>query len=285
MYRIRNLTLISAVFFLFSCAPVSGGIPATSVVIYMTPNEMPASLTHTLSPSMTPYSSTETTVPTEAFVPTLTLTAFSALDTATPKPALQLCSPLEEQSIQEILDIVSGPYNPPRPGKDDRHHGTDFAYYRRKDRTTIEGERVQALLAGRVAAVIQDRPPYGNMVIIETPDSALPPGIIRQLEMVEGESLYTLYAHLKAAPLVTLGDRISCGQTLGKVGATGYNIVQPHLHLETRIGPADGMFLDGMAYYDTGTTEAERTNYELWRTSGVFRHFDPMSLINAYLLK
>jgi len=285
MYRIRNLTLISAVFFLFSCAPVSGGIPATSVVINVTPNEMPASLTHTLSPSMTPYSSTETTVPTEAFVPTLTLTAFSALDTATPKPALQLCSPLEEQSIQEILDIVSGPYNPPRPGKDDRHHGTDFAYYRRKDRTTIEGERVQALLAGRVAAVIQDRPPYGNMVIIETPDSALPPGIIRQLEMVEGESLYTLYAHLKAAPLVTLGDRISCGQTLGKVGATGYNIVQPHLHLETRIGPADGMFLDGMAYYDTGTTEAERTNYELWRTSGVFRHFDPMSLINAYLLK
>ena len=217
-------------------------------------------------------------------MPTITLTAFSPLDTVTPKPAFQLCSPLEEQSIQEIPEIVSGPYNPPRPGKDDRHHGTDFAYYRRKDRTTIEGERVQALLAGRVAAVIQDKPPYGNMVIIETPESALPPEIIRQLEMVEGESLYTLYAHLKAAPLVTLGDPVSCGQTLGEVGATGYNIVQPHLHFETRIGPADGLFLDGMAYYDTRTTEAERANYELWRTSGVFRHFDPMSLINAYLL-
>ncbi len=217
-------------------------------------------------------------------MPTITITVFSPLDTATPKPALLLCSPLEEQSIQEIPEIVSGPYNPPRPGKDDRHHGTDLAYYRRKDRTSIEGERVQALLAGRVIAVVKDKPPYGNMVVIETPDSALPFEIVRQFEMIEEESLYILYAHMKNAPLVTLGDPISCGQTLGEVGATGYNIVQPHLHFETRIGPADHVFFDGMAYYDTQTTEAERANYELWRTSGVFRHFDPMILINTYLL-
>ena len=49
----------------------------------------------------------------------------------------------------------------------------------------------------------------------------------------------------------------------------------PHLHLETRLGLA-GVTFDGMAYYSTQTTPEERANYERWRTSGDFRHFDPM---------
>jgi len=203
----------------------------------------------------------------------------------TPKPVLQLCSPLAEQSIQEILEIVSDPYNPPRPGKDDRHHGTDFAYYRRKNRTTIEGEQVQALMAGRVVAVVKDQLPYGNMVILETQRHTLPADIIAQFEIAEGHSLYILYAHFGYPPIVTLGEKVVCGQTLGEVGATGYNIVNPHLHIETRVGPAEQVFVDGMAYYDTRTTEIERKNYELWRTSGEFRHFDPMTLLNTYYLK
>jgi hypothetical protein len=67
------------------------------------------------------------------------------------------------------------------------------------------------------------------------------------------------------------------------VGTTGYNIVNPHLHLETRIGPQGATFLEGMKYYDTRATEAEQANYEMWRTSGYFRHFDPLDLINMYL--
>ena len=136
---------------------------------------------------------------------------------------------------------------------------------------------------GRVAAVVHDQLPYGNMVIIETPRRALPAEISAQLEIAEDQSLYILYAHFGEAPLVSLGGQIACGQALGQVGASGYNIVNPHLHIETRIGPAGWVFLDGMAYYDTRTTEAERASYELWRTSGTFRHFDPMVLINIYL--
>lgn len=109
------------------------------------------------------------------------------------------------------------------------------------------------------------------------------PEINEQFEIGVRDSLYILYAHFSNSPLVDWGDQVACGQTLGEVGATGYNIVNPHLHLETRIGPADANFMDGMAYYDTRTTPVERENYELWRTSGNFRHFDPMLLINAYL--
>ena len=69
------------------------------------------------------------------------------------------------------------------------------------------------------------------------------------------------------------GIKWNVASHLGEVGATGYNIINPHLHLETRIGPAEGEFSDGMAYYDTRTTEAERSNYELWRTSGEFTPF------------
>jgi hypothetical protein len=85
------------------------------------------------------------------------------------------------------------------------------------------------------------------------------------------------------APIHRLGDKVLCGQALGEVGTSGYNIVNAHLHIETRVGPADQVFKEGMAYYDTRTTESERSNYELWRTSGVFRHFDPILLINGFL--
>ena len=257
-------------FFLSACASTDNMIPVTLTDELLTLTVMPP------SPTKIPP-------PTKTSTPTITVAAPTPIDSATPKPVLQLCSPLAEQTIQEIPEIVSDPYNPPRPGKDNRHHGTDFAYYRRKDRTTIAGEGVQALMAGQVVAVVQDQLPYGNMVIIETPRSTLSSEIVAQFEISIDESLYVLYAHFRNPPLVALGDQIDCGDILGEVGSTGYNIVNPHLHMETRIGPAGVTFVDGMAYYDTRTTEAERANYELWRTSGIFRHFDPMSLINAYL--
>jgi murein DD-endopeptidase MepM/ murein hydrolase activator NlpD len=205
------------------------------------------------------------------------------MDSATPEPVWHLCSPLAEQTIQEIPEIVSDPYSPPPPGKDDRHHGTDLAYYRRKERTTIEGEVVQAILPGKVVAVVEDRLPYGNMVMIETARDDLPSDLIAELGIAPKESLYHLYAHFRSKPLVEMGQWVDCGQALGEVGATGYNIVNAHLHLETRLGPSSADFSEGMAYYHTRTTEQERTNYELWRTSGEFRHFDPMLLIGFFL--
>jgi murein DD-endopeptidase MepM/ murein hydrolase activator NlpD len=233
--------------------------------------------------SATPQPPTDTPFPSQTPTLTLTVAVSTPMDSATPEPAWQLCSPLAEQTLWEIPEIVSDPYNPPPPGKDDRHHGTDLAYYRRKERTTIEGEVVQAVLPGKVVAVVEDQLPYGNMVMIETKRPDLPSSLITELRIAPNESLYHLYAHFRSNPFVDMGQWVECGQALGEVGATGYNIVNAHLHLETRLGPTAADFSDGMAYYDTRTTEEERANYELWRTSGEFRHFDPMGLIEFFL--
>jgi hypothetical protein len=50
----------------------------------------------------------------------------------------------------------------------------DFAYWTRADGTAMLGLPVYSALDGRVAGLIQDRLPYGNAVIIETPLNKLP---------------------------------------------------------------------------------------------------------------
>jgi murein DD-endopeptidase MepM/ murein hydrolase activator NlpD len=164
-------------------------------------------------------------------------------------------------------------------GKDDRHQGLDFAYYSQGTRNSIDGEGVTAILTGWVALVVDDRLPYGNMVILETPATDLPEGIIHKLNILPDESLYHLYAHLREPPFVSTGDRVACGQLLGYVGKSGYNIPVPHLHLETRIGPSGTRF-DGMVFYDTQASESEMENYRTWRMSGTYRHFDPLRLFS-----
>lgn len=267
------MTILIPLFLMFfSTACASDAVPSPAATLRLQPA---STQTGTLAPA------TATPLP-----PTLTPTFERGLPsptvTATPAAILQLCSPLEGDTLAELFEIISDPYAPPPAGKDERHHGVDLAYYRREDRLSIEGVTVQALLPGVVAAAIADRLPYGNMVIIETPLSEIPPDLAAWLGLSEGESLYHLYAHFGQSPLVQRGERVLCGQPLGMVGRTGYNIVEPHLHLETRIGPA-GTTFESMAYYTTQASAAERAAYELWRTSGVYRHFDPMTLIGQYL--
>jgi murein DD-endopeptidase MepM/ murein hydrolase activator NlpD len=200
----------------------------------------------------------------------------------TPAAAFQMCSPLERESIPELWEIVSDPYNPPPEGRDERHQGVDFSHYRRKGYLTIEGEGVQAILPGRVALSIHNRMPYGNVVIIETRYDALPDTFTTQLGINPDQSLYLLYAHFEQAPLVNAEDMVACGQPLGTVGMVGYYLFNPHLHLETRIGP-EGAVFGSMAFYDTSATQAEQMSYQRWRTSGEFVHFDPMILFQVYL--
>lgn len=187
-----------------------------------------------------------------------------------------ICSPLAIHPITELPEIVSAAYDPPPPGKEERHQGVDFSYYRRGERSSILGVGVIAVFPGQVAAAVEESFPYGNMVIVETPLDALPEKLITSLGMAEGESLYLLYAHLDGAPEVELGELVEACQPLGLVGKSG-NAGVPHLHLEARIGEA-GVKFEGMAYYSTQTTAQERENYELWRTSGAFRHLDPMEV-------
>ena len=49
-----------------------------------------------------------------------------------------------------------------------------------------------------------------------------------------GNSYSTLYAHMNSAPIVSVGDSVSKGQTLGYVGSTGTSTGN-HLHLEMKV--------------------------------------------------
>jgi murein DD-endopeptidase MepM/ murein hydrolase activator NlpD len=195
---------------------------------------------------------------------------------------ISMCSPLKDETIPSLWEIITNPFGSPPVGREDLHHGVDFAYYRRGERLSIDGEIIQSILPGTVAASINDRLPYGNMVIIETIPTMLPEGLFEQYDITTGESLYSLYAHMGQSPYVGLGDTVLCGQELGTVGVTGYDIVNPHLHLETRIGPS-GVRFKGMAFYDTNASVEEMDNYKWWRTSGDFRNIDPMDVFLEYL--
>ena len=214
--------------------------------------------------------------PSSTVLPTIQIANNHPLITTTMFSELITCSPLAEHRIDELSEIVSSPYDPPPIGKDDRHQGVDFAYYNRGERATIEGEGVQAIMAGRVAVKLNDQNPYGNMVMIETPWDYVPAETREDLMIDEGESVYHLYGHLQNLPVLS-NALVECGAHLGFVGDTGYNIAMAHLHLETRIGPSGADF-EEMRFYDTRASEAERENYALWRMSGLYRHFDPMLL-------
>ena len=215
-------------------------------------------------------------------IPPTTLNLATLSPTPTPRPAFQMCSPLAWETIPELWEIVTNPFNFLGLGREDGHHGVDFAHYRRKGHLDMLGEEIASVLPGRTAASIQDRLPYGNMVMIETMYSDLPEGLVSSLNMPSSDSLYLLYAHMLSAPAVSLGDPVICGEVLGQVGASGMGIVNEHLHLEARLGPP-GIVFRSMAYYDTMANPDEMAAYVRWRTSGEFQPFDPLILFAAFL--
>jgi murein DD-endopeptidase MepM/ murein hydrolase activator NlpD len=76
-------------------------------------------------------------------------------------------------------------------------------------------------------------------------------------------------------------EPIDCAQVIGLVGNSGdpYFVSDPHLHFETRVGPAD-YFVEPMSFYDTQASEAEKAEYMKWRTSAMFELMDPMLLLD-----
>lgn len=160
--------------------------------------------------------------------------------------------------------------------RDDEHHGLDLGYYTR-DGELFTGTPVLAALEGTIASVIHDRPPYGNMVMIETPYEKIPARVIAQEQISPGNSLYTLYAHLQNLQPLEIGQPVTCGQQLAETGLTGFT-GGPHLHFETRWGTANSTF-PAMGFYRADLTPEENQYYTLWRMSGKFKLFDPMILI------
>jgi murein DD-endopeptidase MepM/ murein hydrolase activator NlpD len=229
------------------------------------------------------------TIPTATLIsPEPTFTPTAAVATSTPSPvsegtteslSFELCSPLGMHPLEELPQIISDPYKPPPQNRpEERHHGVDFSYWHYETRDSMLGEPVQAILAGTVASVIEDLYPYGNMIIIETRRIELPSLLVSQLKIAPNESLYLLYAHLNSVPRANLGDQVAACQPLGEVGMSG-NTDIPHLHVETRLGPAGSVF-ESMRFYDTRASVEEMETYLLWRTSGEYRHFDPMIILD-----
>ncbi len=211
-------------------------------------------------------------------------------------------SPLKNIEVGKLSEILSNPFSEPGPGQDDGHHGADFSFYRFGEFNSIEHQSIVAILPGVVSAVLNDRPPYGNAIIIETSWSMLSeavqiiggdPEFPQQISYTAyincpilspdsvvarttDKSLYVLYGHMESAAAYILGDEILPSQEIGRVGNSGMS-GNPHLHLETRVGPAHATF-SSMAHYDNRATIEEMANYCFWRVSNTFILIDPMLL-------
>lgn len=167
----------------------------------------------------------------------------------------------------------------------------------------LAGNPIQAALEGQVAMILNDRFPYGNAVLIETPlhqifakDNAprlaiptpaptLPPHPSLTCPAVttgnkpdqQNRSLYLLYAHLSETVALHPGDAVACGEYLGKIGQSE-NALNPHLHLEVRVGPSRARFTS-MAHYTASASAEEMGNYCLWRVSSQFQLINPLDLL------
>ena len=105
-------------------------------------------------------------------------------------------------------------------GKVEHHSGTDFS--------AKEGTSVLAAWPGKVLSTGSDEI-YGNFVVLE-----------------HGKNLATRYCHLSEIS-VSIGNEISCGETIGKAGSTGRS-TGSHLHFEvifcgTKIDPKECLVL------------------------------------------
>jgi murein DD-endopeptidase MepM/ murein hydrolase activator NlpD len=249
--------------------------------------------TSTIPPNPTRITPTPTTVQSAAQLIPSRVETFS------------ISSPLQGISISQLPQIISNPYDPPVIGKDDAHHGVDFAFYQFKQFESIAGLPVQSIFNGQVAGITADLPPYGNMLIIESelpanietalaeqnillpsPDWIISPQLTCPVLplppdhlMDQSYSLYVLYGHLSQPVSLSTGETIKSGEMVGYVGNSGMS-GNPHLHLEFRIGPSRYEF-DAMGHYRGDLSENEIKNYCVWRVSGWFIPFDPMFFLNS----
>lgn len=260
----------------------------------------------TISPESTPV-----ILPT--ILPTVLPTEFKVAESQDTSPNssslsanLLIGSPLGSFQNGDLQELISQDFLAPPPGEDTGHHGVDFAFWNRGNKPIL-GEPILAVFPGKVTMADTDEvPPYGHVLIIETPLNDVPQALVQFIKIPaqpigtminnklncpdssldawnsSDKSLYTLYAHMISSPLVSTGESVLMGQTIGYVGNSGYSSA-PHLHLEMRIGPSGATF-SNMGHYDPITTEEERHNYCNWRVSGVFQMFDPMDLYKASLV-
>jgi murein DD-endopeptidase MepM/ murein hydrolase activator NlpD len=187
-----------------------------------------------------------------------------------------ICSPIGGVDFYELASIISQPYNVPNVYSDVGHHGVDFGSYNYNGQYLL-GNPIQSVFPGKVAGITINRPPIGNAIIIETPYDNIPESLRSVLGINSQQSIYLLYAHMIDAPVLSIGDTVACGDAIGALGKS--QTAEAHLHFETRIGLSN-QIIPGMAFYSADATQEEMDSYLLWRTSGIFMPFDPMSLFS-----
>ena len=100
------------------------------------------------------------------------------------------------------------------------------------DITAASGTPVKSAAAGKVVSMNRSGGAYGLHVVVQ-----------------HSGGVYTLYAHLSAIT-VSVGQSVSAGQQVGRVGSTG-NSGGPHLHFEVRNHPTNftpGVFINPLTW-------------------------------------
>jgi murein DD-endopeptidase MepM/ murein hydrolase activator NlpD len=246
----------------------------------ITMNDRPNKLiTNTPILSVTPeYFQTlpATVIPATAFIPTLTNTFTPTITPFVSTFNGMMQTPLKGIGFSDLKMIISQPFIQGIETRDIGHYAVDLGSYDYKGKNIINWP-ILAVFSGKVASVVNDRPPLGNSLIIETPYSEIPEKIVELIGIKPDQSLYHLYGHMIENPTVEIGNYVKSGDLIGHVGKS--STVEAHLHFETRIGPPNIVF-DSLAYYSGDITPDEKTNYERFRMSGEFRSFDPMLIFN-----
>ena len=121
--------------------------------------------------------------------------------------------PLDNMNLTSHVSAAFGSdFGGPNTGYPD-HRGADFSW------GGITGTPIRAIKSGTVDAT-NIHSSYGNHVRID-----------------HGNGQKSLYAHMNATPLVSVGQWVTQGQIIGYVGSSG-NVTGPHLHLEIQINGA-----------------------------------------------
>ena len=118
-------------------------------------------------------------------------------------------------------------------GADGPDQDNPWRVHRGIDMPNPIGESVRAVGSGQVIwaadslrveseKTFQNSPSYGNVVVIQHDFG------------YNGQTLYTLYAHLSAV-LITRNQYVERGDVIGLVGSSG-RVGEPHVHFEVRVG-------------------------------------------------
>ena len=130
---------------------------------------------------------------------------------------LPLAAPVESRLISSAFGVRSDPFL----GESAMHTGIDFV--------AASGSAVEATAAGTVTQAAANGG-YGNMVEID-----------------HGGGMVTRYGHMSSIA-VSVGDKVTAGQIVGRVGTTGRS-TGPHLHYEVR---RDGNPIDPSRFLRAG---------------------------------